>query len=155
MIFVNDFSDLCALALLQWGQGGPWPLTFVLLFSIVSMSWFTFAVVNILLCCGPLNFFLLAMPLLVCMILSPLVYYNIIYMHGVIAYMTFRWKFVNLGLISPFCYVHAFKLYICTRKINFCKLASSGKKNTCTTISYYYFDSIPPSIHGWLLLQSE
>ena len=38
-------------------------LTFVLLiFSIVSMSWFTFAIVSIL-CCGPLTCLLLPMPL--------------------------------------------------------------------------------------------
>ena len=51
------------LALLQWGQGGPCsPPPLLSYFSIVSMSWFTFAIFGIL-CCGPLTCFLLATPL--------------------------------------------------------------------------------------------
>ena len=44
-----------ALALLQWGQGAMAP-HLCPVFSIVSMSWFTFAIVSIILSCGPLTF---------------------------------------------------------------------------------------------------
>ena len=52
---------LQTLALLQWGQGGGEAMAPSLLscFSAVSMSWFTFAIASILLCCGPLTCLLL------------------------------------------------------------------------------------------------
>ena len=68
--FGSDGTDVYFLSLLNthttgvatMGPRGAMPPSLLSYFSIDSMSWFTFAIVNML-CCGPLTCLLLAMPL--------------------------------------------------------------------------------------------
>ena len=59
----NDYlASVRGTGVATMGPRGAMAPSLLSYFSIVSMSWFTFAIVSIL-CCGPLTCFLLATPL--------------------------------------------------------------------------------------------